>query len=98
MTPVLVKWVDIASHDGAWMDLEEAKAFKPLVVETCGWIVVDTDDYITVVSSRSSEGEVTGSVNSIPKGCVVGIQNLRPYDTQERRRITPMPPSMFGVR
>lgn len=76
MNPVLVKWVDIASYDGAWMDLEEAKAFKPLVVETCGWVVVDNNEYITVVSSLSGEGEVTGSVNSIPKGCVVEIREL----------------------
>ena len=74
MTTVLVKWVDIASHDGAWMDLGEAKEFKPLVVETCGWLVAQNDDYITIVSSLSGEEDEVGSVNAIPKGCVLSIQ------------------------
>ena len=73
---VHVRGVDIASHDGAWMDISEAKEFKPLAVDTCGWIVVKTDEYIVVASSISDDLEVTGSVNAIPLGCVVSIVPL----------------------
>ena len=56
--------------------MEEAKEFKPLTIYTCGWVIFETDDYITLVSSVSDDEEDTGSVNAIPKGCVVSITPL----------------------
>ena len=73
MDLVQVRWIDIASYDGAWMDLGEAKEFKPSVIVTCGWILTHTDEHITLASSLSEDKEVVGSVNAIPKGVVLSI-------------------------
>ena len=74
--PVLIEWVDISSFDGSWMEMSDARQYKPLTVKTCGWVVVETSEYITLVSSVSDDEETTGSVNSIPKGCVVSVTAL----------------------
>ena len=74
---VLVKWVDIQSHDGPWVDMEEASEYAPVVVETVGWIITDAEDYITLVSTLSDDNTFTGSVCSIPKGCIKSTTPLR---------------------
>lgn len=73
MDLVQVRWIDIASYDGAWMDIVEAKAYKPTPIVTCGWVVTHTEEYITLASSVSEDNEVVGNVNSIPKGVVLSI-------------------------
>lgn len=75
---VLVSWVDISSYDGAWMDLEEAIQYSPINVETCGWMIKETNDYVVIASTLSVEkdNKVIGSVNAIPRGCIVCINSL----------------------
>ena len=75
---IIINWIDISSHDGAWMDLEEALKFKPIAIETCGWMIKETEDYVVVVSSVSfdEDDNVIGSVNAIPRGCIVSIKRL----------------------
>ena len=67
---VLVRWADIQSHDGAWVDMEEIPEYTPVVVETVGWIITNAPDYITLVSSLSDDKTFTGSVCLIPRGCI----------------------------
>jgi len=78
MQKVIVSWVDISSYDGAWMDLDEAEQFKPIAVETCGWMIKETPEYVVIASTVSFEkdNKVTGSVNAIPRGCIVCVNNL----------------------
>ena len=74
---VLVKWADIQSHDGPWVDMDEIPEFTPVLVETCGWVVTDEEDYITLVSTLSDDKTFTGSVCSIPKGCIKSVVPIR---------------------
>lgn len=76
----IVRWIDISSHDGAWMDYSDAENLKPISVDTVGWIIKETNEYIVIVSSLSPEdGEtVTGSVNAIPRGCIQSIYGVEP--------------------
>ena len=78
---VIIHWIDISSHDGAWMDLCEAQTFEPIEVQTCGWVVKETPEYVTVVSSLSPKKDdaVAGSINAIPRGC---IQSIYPVETR----------------
>ena len=39
----LVTWLDIVSYDGAWMDIEEAKEYKPHPIQTVGWIIEEAE-------------------------------------------------------
>lgn len=71
----LVTWLDIVSHDGAWMDISEAKEYKPHPIQTVGWVIEDAEDYIVLVSSKDNE-ELVGSVCAIPKSVIVSIECL----------------------
>tara|TARA_R100001015_G_scaffold2725_1_gene873 strand:- start:51 stop:308 length:258 start_codon:yes stop_codon:yes gene_type:complete len=73
---VIVRWDDIQSHDGAWVDMEEIPEYTPVTVETVGWIITDDEKYITLVSTLSDDQTFTGSVCSIPKGCIQSVRNL----------------------
>ena len=75
---VKVRWQDIQSHDGPWVDMEEVPEYTPVTVETVGWIITDHDKYITLVSTLSDDQTFTGSVCSIPKGCIEFIRELGP--------------------
>jgi len=70
---VLVRWTDIASHDGAWMDLEDAKALKPGQMQTLGWVIKETPDYIVVASTIDQDEDIVGSVNAIPRTVITEI-------------------------
>mgnify|MGYP003649286238 CR=1 FL=1 len=73
---VVVRWSDIQSHDGPWVDMEEIPQYTPVTVETVGWIITDHEKYITVVSTLSDDQTFTGSVCSIPKGCIESVKVL----------------------
>lgn len=75
---VLIRWADIQSDDGPWVDMSEIPEYMPVVVETSGWLVTDGEDYITLVSTLSDDKEFTGSVCSIPKGCIQSVVELSP--------------------
>lgn len=68
----LVTWLDIVSHDGAWMDISEAKEYKPAPIQTVGWIIKEEEEYIVIVSSKDGE-ELVGSVNAIPRSAIISI-------------------------
>ena len=65
------------SHDGPWGDMAEIPEYTPVVVETVGWIITDAEDYITLVSTLSDDKTFTGSVCSLPKGCIKSIKPIR---------------------
>ena len=80
---VKVRWEDIQSHDGPWVDMEEIPEYTPVTVETVGWIITDHEKYITLVSTLSDDQTFTGSVCSIPKGCILSIRDLAPGPLRE---------------
>ena len=67
---VAIRWTDINSFDGAWLDLKESTTLKPIQMETIGWIVHQTKEYIVVVSTLNSTGDLAGSTNAIPRGII----------------------------
>ena len=73
---VMIRWKDIQSHDGPWMVIEEIPEFKPVTVETVGWIITDHEQYVTIVSTLSDDQTFTRSVCSIPRGCIESIKTL----------------------
>ena len=70
---VKVVWKDIQGLDETWVDMNEVSEFEPVSIETVGWIVVDGEEYITLLSSLSTDQTFGGSVTSIPKGCVESV-------------------------
>lgn len=75
----LITWLDIVSFEGTWIELDEAKEYKPTNMQTIGWIIKDEPSYIVVVSSKDDE-DLVGSVSAIPK-CV--IQSMKDVSINE---------------
>jgi hypothetical protein len=77
MISVCVTWVDIVSDGGGWSTLSEALTYRPLTVETQGWIIQETEDFITVISTLSpaieDEEPAVGGIHAIPRGCIINI-------------------------
>jgi len=67
---VKVVWKDIQGLDETWVDMETMSDFEPVSVETVGWIVVESKEYVTLLSSLSVDQTFGGSITSIPKGCI----------------------------
>lgn len=63
--------------------MEEIPEYTPVTVETVGWIITDHEKYITMVSTLSDDKTFTGSVCSIPKGCILSIRDLGPGAVRE---------------
>lgn len=74
---VCVTWVDIVSDSGGWSTLSEAMEYRPLTVETQGWIIYEDDDFIILVSTLSppleDEEPAVGGIHAIPRGCITNI-------------------------
>lgn len=70
---VKVVWKDIQGLEDTWETLEEICELEPVSIETVGWIVVESEEYITMTSSLSTDKTFGGSVTAIPKGCVESI-------------------------
>ena len=70
---VKVVWKDIQGLDETWVDMDEVSEFEPVSVETVGWIVMEGEEYITLLSSLSTDKTFGGSITSIPRGCIDSI-------------------------
>lgn len=61
---VYVEWVDSVGHEG-WRSLEELSDPPPLTCVSCGFLVRETEDVITVAASWSATGRFDETI-SIP--------------------------------
>ncbi len=75
---VEVFWVDSASR-GRWDSLEGYRGQRPALCKTCGYLVDESNEHITVALSQ---GDTTSMVSTvldsicIPRGCVTKIRRL----------------------
>lgn len=70
---VKVVWRDIQGLEDTWETLEEIRELSPVSIETVGWIIVESEEYITMTSSLSTDKTFGGSVTAIPKGCIDSV-------------------------
>ena len=72
---VLITWIDAATEGHGWRSLERIKAQVPPTVLTVGWIVKETENHITVISSYMDNDNVDGDI-VIPTGMIISRQVL----------------------
>jgi hypothetical protein len=72
---VRVLWTDSQGH-GGWMDVSEAKKDLPLVVESVGYLITDTDDHVTIVQSITDEEDRVADSITIPRICIHSVDVL----------------------
>ena len=80
MKLVAVTWTDTVGHpdNDAWMSKDEALDMKPAPMTTVGYLLVQTEEYITVASTKSvdDKDDCFGNVNAIPRACITAVVAL----------------------
>ena len=76
---VWIRWKDAATHGGPeWVYAEDAMKYcqsSPPIMNTIGFVMNETDEYIAVTDTIGPEE--TGSVNVIPKGMIINFTTLK---------------------
>lgn len=64
-----IKWIDSVSlYTGGWHSFEDIEGMEPTMIDTVGYLIKETKDYITVASSLNPF-EASGDI-CIPKVCI----------------------------
>lgn len=75
--PVLIEWADSTHWEpGKWCDIDELDT-SPCDVVTVGWLVEKDKTCVTVASSITEAGDVTG-LFVVPVGMVKKLVRLKP--------------------
>ena len=72
---VSVMWSDHCSV-AEWLPLEVAHALKPMLAETVGWLIFETDEYMIVAAERGRLDSSVSNMTVIIKSCIIGIKEL----------------------
>lgn len=72
---VIVTWWDAKDHPDTWVDEADAEKFndEPVEVRSVGWLIRQTDRYVTLGSDSCPVDKDFGAVRKIPIGMVKGI-------------------------
>lgn len=74
LRPHLVEWYDACDAYPAWTCEHESGG--PALCRSVGFVIEWTDDHLTLATSASADGDVSGGV-VIPRGCVRKIVELQ---------------------
>ena len=72
---VEVVWFDAQSSTCSW-SLEELKDFKPVLTKSCGYLLVEEEDYIILGFTDFGDGLIKHN-QCIPRGMIKEIKVLR---------------------
>ena len=81
MTPpklLLVEWLDHCSRDG-WNSLEEAGGMTPVTIITVGWVVKETETFLTLAGTADYSNDDDVHFNSlflIVKSCITSRKEI----------------------
>lgn len=79
MKIVEVIWIDIEELAGGWHDLDEVEEHinnvEGRTVKMVGYLLEEDEDKISLSDSKMGDG-FYGTVNVIPKGCVISVTEL----------------------
>lgn len=91
---VEVIWDDASSNSESWTHLDDI--VTPERVNTTGFLVKETDEFITVAASVSAVEDyidTVGNTMTIPKGMIVTIRKVRLVNasSKPRHKLHPKP-------
>ena len=78
MKLVLVEWLDIIGKD-SWQSLDKARATSPERFRSVGWLLRRDKKAVVIAACHSMKDDTTGSVTSIPSGCVCSVKTIPGY-------------------
>lgn len=84
---VEVIWEDASSNSESWVHLDDIA--QPEVVNTTGFLVKETESFLTVAASVSQEEkfiETVGNTMTIPKGMIKSRREVRLVNARSKSR------------
>ena len=71
MELIKINWID-AFSEARWMRVDEAEEWgeDPYIIESIGWVVKETEDYIVLAASASWSDDKVSSMTAIPVVCI----------------------------
>lgn len=90
---VEIIWDDAASNSESWVNLSDIQ--EPERVNTTGFLVKETDEYLTVANSVSAEEDfidTVGNTMTIPKGMIISRREVRIANVRKpKHKVHPKP-------
>lgn len=81
--PILVEWEDSAQPSSAWSWVDEISDPKPVLCQTVGFLVKETDRCLLLalsIGDATSERPQANGVMQIPRSAVVKLTYLAPCE------------------
>lgn len=75
MKAVKVEWLDICSGTPNWARLDDLEVC-PLKCESVGWLIKETEDYISIAQNYCEEEKLVSDTMTFPKKIVTKISDL----------------------
>jgi hypothetical protein len=75
MNLIKVVWLDAVGADG-WITREDLEKEVPITHNSVGYLVKETDTFITITMSRDDKEESLGGWLLIPKKMILSIHDL----------------------
>jgi hypothetical protein len=85
-----IVWDDASSNSASWVAISDIAA--PEQVITRGWLVKETDAFVSLAASVSNEDlaeEIVGNTMTIPKGMIVSRRYLKLTTIREKTQNAP---------
>jgi hypothetical protein len=76
MKLVTVVWHDAVGADG-WIDIKDLEKEVPVVHHSVGYVVKDTDEFITITMSYDEAKESLGAWLLIPKKFIISLTEIK---------------------
>jgi hypothetical protein len=88
-TEVKIVWRDAEDGSSTWMEEKDAKAFasQECLVESTGWLIKKTKNFIVLAADRTLSGNRPGELGrvcKIPRRMVVSIKEVIPESEHEK--------------
>lgn len=62
-----VEWYDAVGSENGWIDTSDAKKSKPVLIKSCGILLKEKKDYVTLVLSIDKINDNISGFITIPK-------------------------------
>ena len=76
----VIWWDTQEPSDSGWMTEAEVRATVPCKVKSLGYIINETDDFITIAAdmdgNEKDKDDLLGRVQCFPRGCLIDIKYL----------------------
>ena len=77
MKLVKIEWIDSCSSNTEWMLLSDIdEDIQPIRITTVGFLMQETGECVTVAQNYGVEPEQACNFMTIPKGCILKIDEI----------------------